>query len=101
MAISRLIGLGFSMMLALLLELVFNISLGVQTRQSVIKQLELELELELIIEGKVTLVDGDERVGFDTKSLLEQWRDSYKNGDYDEDPYDDDMYEGQGIPDKI
>nr|GEV27482.1 (3S,6E)-nerolidol synthase 1-like [Tanacetum cinerariifolium] len=27
--------------------------------------------------------------------------DSYVNGDYDFDPYDDDMYEGQDIPDKI
>ncbi|GKA35731.1 hypothetical protein Tco_0722222 [Tanacetum coccineum] len=42
-----------------------------------------------------------ERVGFGTNSLLEQWRDSYENGDYDEDPYDDDMYEGQDIPDNI
>ncbi|GJW78594.1 zinc finger, CCHC-type containing protein [Tanacetum coccineum] len=28
-------------------------------------------------------------------SLLEQWKDSYGNGEYDYDPYDDDMYEGQ------
>ncbi|GJW78359.1 hypothetical protein Tco_0140041 [Tanacetum coccineum] len=42
-----------------------------------------------------------ERVGFGTKSLLEQWKDTYKNGDYDEDPYDDDMYEGQDFPVKI
>ncbi|GJS88429.1 zinc knuckle CX2CX4HX4C containing protein [Tanacetum coccineum] len=34
-------------------------------------------------------------VGFGTQSLLKQWRDSYSNGDYDEDPYDDDMYEEQ------
>ncbi|GJZ11310.1 RNA-directed DNA polymerase, eukaryota, reverse transcriptase zinc-binding domain protein [Tanacetum coccineum] len=37
------------------------------------------------------------RKGFDTQSLLEQWRDSYGNGDYDDDPYDDDMYEGQDL----
>ncbi|GJV99575.1 retrotransposon protein, putative, ty1-copia subclass [Tanacetum coccineum] len=42
-----------------------------------------------------------ERVGFDTQSLLEQWRDSYGNGDYDEDPYDDDMYEGQDLPQEL
>ncbi|GJR63977.1 hypothetical protein Tco_0010042 [Tanacetum coccineum] len=42
-----------------------------------------------------------ERVGFGTQSLLEQWRDSYGNGDYDEDPYDDDMYEGQVLPQEI
>nr|GEU66051.1 putative zinc knuckle CX2CX4HX4C [Tanacetum cinerariifolium] len=34
-----------------------------------------------------------ERVGFGTQSLLEQWRDSYGNGEYDEELYDDDMYE--------
>ncbi|GJW37108.1 hypothetical protein Tco_0060028 [Tanacetum coccineum] len=37
----------------------------------------------------------EKKVGFSTKSLLEQWKDSYENGDYDEDPYDDDMYKGQ------
>ncbi|GKC92450.1 hypothetical protein Tco_1157892 [Tanacetum coccineum] len=56
---------------------------------------------KLIIDGKVTLVDDDERVGFSAKSLLKQWSDSYENGDYNEDPYDDDMYEGQDFPDKI
>ncbi|GJU58103.1 retrotransposon protein, putative, ty1-copia subclass [Tanacetum coccineum] len=51
-------------------------------------------------EDEVASVDNDmvrsmasEWVGFGTQSLLEQWRDSYGNGDYDEDPYDDDMYE--------
>ncbi|GJU57821.1 hypothetical protein Tco_1235587 [Tanacetum coccineum] len=50
-------------------------------------------------EDEVASVDNDmarslayER-GFGTQSLLEQWRDSYGNGDYDDDPYDDDMYE--------
>ncbi|GJY45976.1 hypothetical protein Tco_0435039 [Tanacetum coccineum] len=38
-------------------------------------------------------------VGYGTKSLLEQWRETYVNDDYD--PYDDDMYEGQNIPDNI
>ncbi|GJW54917.1 putative reverse transcriptase domain-containing protein [Tanacetum coccineum] len=56
---------------------------------------------KLIIEGKVTLVDDDEMVGFGTKSLLEQWTDSYENGDYDEDPYDDDIYEGHDLFDKL
>nr|GEX14169.1 hypothetical protein [Tanacetum cinerariifolium] len=42
-----------------------------------------------------------ERVGFGTQSLLEQWRDSYGNGKYDEDPYDDDMYEGQDLPQEL
>ncbi|GKE12055.1 hypothetical protein Tco_1415606, partial [Tanacetum coccineum] len=54
-------------------------------------------------EDEVASVDNDmahsmayER-GFGTQSLLEQWRDSYGNGDYDDDPYDDDMYEGQDL----
>ncbi|GKA25511.1 hypothetical protein Tco_0711620 [Tanacetum coccineum] len=38
-------------------------------------------------------------VGYDTKSLLEQLRETYVNDDYDQ--YDDDMYEGQNIPDNI
>ncbi|GJS89926.1 hypothetical protein Tco_0772562 [Tanacetum coccineum] len=55
-------------------------------------------------EDEVASVDNDmahsmasERVGFGTQSLLEQWRDSYGNGDYDQDPYDDDMYEGSSF----
>ncbi|GKC47577.1 putative reverse transcriptase domain-containing protein, partial [Tanacetum coccineum] len=36
--------------------------------------------------------------GYGTQSLLEQWTESYENGDYGYDPYDDDMYEGQDIP---
>ncbi|GKE58950.1 retrovirus-related pol polyprotein from transposon TNT 1-94 [Tanacetum coccineum] len=59
-----------------------------------------------IIDGKVTLVDDEGKlltreIGYGTNSLLEQWKESYGNGDYDYDPYDDDMYEGQDIPDKI
>ncbi|GJZ88501.1 hypothetical protein Tco_0660283 [Tanacetum coccineum] len=59
-------------------------------------------------EDEVESVDNDmahsmalETVGFGTQSLLEQWRDSYNNGDYDEDTYNDDMYEGQDLLDKI
>ncbi|GKA92129.1 hypothetical protein Tco_0814054 [Tanacetum coccineum] len=64
---------------------------------------------KLIIYGKVTLADDDGkplkkliiRVGFRTQSLLEQWSDFYENDDYNEEPYDDDMYEGQNLPDKL
>ncbi|GJS22410.1 retrotransposon protein, putative, ty1-copia subclass [Tanacetum coccineum] len=59
-------------------------------------------------EDEVASVDNDmarsvdsERVGFGTQSLLEQWRYSYGNGDYDEDPYDDHMYKGQGLPQEL
>ncbi|GKE50654.1 hypothetical protein Tco_1481912 [Tanacetum coccineum] len=68
-------------------------------------------EIDLIdhdSEDEVESVDNDmahflasERIGFGTNSLLEQWRDTYKNADYDYDPYDDNMYVGQEIPDKI
>ncbi|GKC41194.1 hypothetical protein Tco_1058916, partial [Tanacetum coccineum] len=56
-------------------------------------------------EDEVASVDNDmarsmtsKKVGFGTQSLLELWRDSYGNGDYDDDPYDDNMYEGQDHP---
>ncbi|GKB67241.1 hypothetical protein Tco_0928653 [Tanacetum coccineum] len=38
-------------------------------------------------------------VGYGTKSLLEQWRKTYVNDDYDQ--YDEDMYEGQDISNNI
>ncbi|GJR85746.1 hypothetical protein Tco_0209757 [Tanacetum coccineum] len=56
---------------------------------------------ELLTSGKAIFMDEAERVGFGTQSLLEQWRDSYDNGDYNEDPYDDDMYEGQDLSQEI
>nr|GEY63503.1 hypothetical protein [Tanacetum cinerariifolium] len=42
-----------------------------------------------------------ERTGFGTQSLLEQWTDSYGNCNYDEDLYDDYMYEGQDLSEEI
>ncbi|GJY06895.1 hypothetical protein Tco_0373949 [Tanacetum coccineum] len=59
-------------------------------------------------EDKIEYVDNEmasylasksSRVGHGTKSLLEQWRETNVNDDYD--PYDDDMYEGQDIPENI
>ncbi|GJX08796.1 hypothetical protein Tco_0196728 [Tanacetum coccineum] len=65
---------------------------------------KVEFPGEYDSEDEVASVDNDtacsmasKRVGFGTQSLLEQWRDSYGNGDYDDDPYDDDMYEGQDL----
>ncbi|GJU30536.1 hypothetical protein Tco_1174125 [Tanacetum coccineum] len=59
-------------------------------------------------EDEVASVDNEKenflalnKFGYGTHSLLEQWTDSYVNGYYDFDPYDDDMYEGQDILDKI
>ncbi|GJU77852.1 putative RNA-directed DNA polymerase [Tanacetum coccineum] len=41
------------------------------------------------------------KVGYGTNSLLEQWKETYENADYDYDPYDDEMYEGHKISNKI
>ncbi|GJV94902.1 hypothetical protein Tco_1546479 [Tanacetum coccineum] len=41
------------------------------------------------------------KVKYCTNSLLEQWKETYENDGYDFDPYDDDIYEGQDMPDKI
>nr|GEY97319.1 hypothetical protein [Tanacetum cinerariifolium] len=49
----------------------------------------------LVIDGQAILTE------FGTQSLLEQWRDPYGNGDYDEDPYDDDIYEGHDLSEEI
>ncbi|GKB65707.1 hypothetical protein Tco_0921893 [Tanacetum coccineum] len=35
------------------------------------------------------------------RCLLEQWKKTYEDANYDYVPYDDDMYEGQDIPNKI
>ncbi|GJT88102.1 retrotransposon protein, putative, ty1-copia subclass [Tanacetum coccineum] len=52
-----------------------------------------------------TLVDDDgkplKRVDYPGDHDSDDERDSFGNGDYDEDPYDDDMYEGQDLPDKL
>ncbi|GKD54325.1 hypothetical protein Tco_1287712, partial [Tanacetum coccineum] len=58
---------------------------------------------DLLTSGQAILVDdtGFRKGGFGTQSLLEQWRDSYGNGDYDVDPYDDDMYEGQDLTQEL
>nr|GEX66109.1 hypothetical protein [Tanacetum cinerariifolium] len=59
-------------------------------------------------EDEVASVDNDmanflasNKVGYVINNMLEQWKESYVNGDYDFDLYDDDMYEGQEVPDKI
>nr|GEZ03872.1 reverse transcriptase domain-containing protein [Tanacetum cinerariifolium] len=59
-------------------------------------------------DDEFALVDNDmanflpsKDVGYGTNSLLEQWKESYGNGEYNYDPSDDYMYEGQNIPDKI
>ncbi|GJX95187.1 hypothetical protein Tco_0349773, partial [Tanacetum coccineum] len=59
-------------------------------------------------EEEVASVDNDmenfldtKKDGYGTNSLLEQWKESYMNNDYDFDLYDDDMYEGQDISNKI
>nr|GEX57663.1 hypothetical protein [Tanacetum cinerariifolium] len=51
-------------------------------------------------EDEIASVDNDmakflasKNVGYGTNSLLEQWKKSYGDGEYDYDPYDDDMYE--------
>ncbi|GJS07945.1 hypothetical protein Tco_0364741 [Tanacetum coccineum] len=58
-------------------------------------------------EDEVASVDNEiasffaKKDGYGTNSLLEQWEETYKNADYDYNPYDDDMYEGQEVPEKF
>nr|GEX30257.1 ankyrin repeat-containing protein [Tanacetum cinerariifolium] len=49
--------------------------------------------------GLIICKDGSDK-GYDTNSLLEQWRDSYPDND-DYDPYDDDMYENHDLSEHL
>ncbi|GKD46037.1 hypothetical protein Tco_1270682 [Tanacetum coccineum] len=51
------------------------------------------------IENETTSFLASKGVGYGSKSLWEQWRDTIVNDEYD--PYDDDMYEGKEIPANI
>nr|GEU58591.1 hypothetical protein [Tanacetum cinerariifolium] len=53
------------------------------------------------VDNEMTNFLASKKVGHATNNLLEQWKENNENDDYDFDPYDDDMYEGQDIPDKI
>ncbi|GJR59435.1 hypothetical protein Tco_1501597 [Tanacetum coccineum] len=62
---------------------------------------ESDSEMEVVFDETANLristsgKDGSDK-GYDTNSLLEQWRDSYPDND-DYDPYDDDMYENHDL----
>nr|GEW64206.1 hypothetical protein [Tanacetum cinerariifolium] len=45
-------------------------------------------------DNEMTSFFASKKDGCGTNSLLKQWRETYRNADYDYDPYDDDMYEG-------
>nr|GEW11489.1 hypothetical protein [Tanacetum cinerariifolium] len=53
------------------------------------------------VDNEIAKFLASKRVGYGTNSLLEQWSQTYVNADYHYDPYDNDMYEGQEIPDNI
>ncbi|GJU42149.1 hypothetical protein Tco_1195106 [Tanacetum coccineum] len=54
-----------------------------------------------LVDNEMASFLASEKVGYGTNSLLEQWKETYKNADHNYDPYDDDMHESQEIPDKI
>nr|GEV04783.1 hypothetical protein [Tanacetum cinerariifolium] len=66
---------------------------------------ESDSEVEVVFDETANLriftSDKDESdKGYDTNSLLEQWRDSYLDND-DYDPYDDDMYENHDLSEHL
>ncbi|GJZ44184.1 hypothetical protein Tco_0591439, partial [Tanacetum coccineum] len=84
-------------------SLFWNVGSGSTSTTPIVEKVITE---RLIIDGRVTLMDDEgkpleKKVGYGTNSLLEQWKETYESADYDYDPYNDDMYEGQEIPDKI
>nr|GEW54801.1 reverse transcriptase domain-containing protein [Tanacetum cinerariifolium] len=52
------------------------------------------------VDNEIASFLASKRYGYGINSLLEQWRETYENADYDYDQYDD-MYEGKEIPDNI
>nr|GEV24306.1 hypothetical protein [Tanacetum cinerariifolium] len=57
---------------------------------------ESDSELKVVFDETANLRILTSGKGYDTNSLLEQWRDSYPDND-DYDPYDDDMYENHDL----
>ncbi|GKD16849.1 hypothetical protein Tco_1206007 [Tanacetum coccineum] len=53
------------------------------------------------VDNEMTSFLALKRVGYCTNSVLEQWKETYENADYDYDPYDDDMHERKEIPGNI
>nr|GEW36119.1 hypothetical protein [Tanacetum cinerariifolium] len=53
------------------------------------------------VDNEMVSFRASKRVDYGTNSLLEQWRKTYENVNYDCDPYDDNMYKGQEFPDNI
>ncbi|GJV23887.1 hypothetical protein Tco_1376582, partial [Tanacetum coccineum] len=53
------------------------------------------------VDNKMASFLASKKVDYGTNTLLEQWKSTYENVDHDYDPYDDDMYEGQEIPNNI
>ncbi|GJV53150.1 hypothetical protein Tco_1448891, partial [Tanacetum coccineum] len=59
------------------------------------------IELRADVELKDTTMMASKKDGYGTNSLLEQWKETYENADYDYDLYNNDMYEGLEIPSNI
>ncbi|GKE73530.1 nucleotide-diphospho-sugar transferase [Tanacetum coccineum] len=67
--------------------------------------MESDSEVEVVFDETANLRistsgKGESDKGYDTNSLLEQWRDSYSDND-DYDPYDDDMYENHDLSEHL
>ncbi|GJY92586.1 hypothetical protein Tco_0508368 [Tanacetum coccineum] len=54
-----------------------------------------------LVDNEMTSFRASKKVGYGSNSVLEQWKKTYENDDYDYDPYDDDLFVGHEIPDKI
>nr|GEV63385.1 retrotransposon protein, putative, Ty1-copia subclass [Tanacetum cinerariifolium] len=65
-----------------------------QCATSLVEKINIEDEVEPV-DNEMTnsLASKQSGVGYGTKSLLEQYREIYRNAKYDYDPYDDDLYE--------
>ncbi|GKA83633.1 transcription repressor OFP8-like protein [Tanacetum coccineum] len=58
-----------------------------------------EIEAEVVFDETTNLMASTSFKGYGTKSLLEQWRKTKRDDDYD--PYDDDLYESHDMSDHL
>ncbi|GKD64207.1 hypothetical protein Tco_1306315, partial [Tanacetum coccineum] len=76
-----------------------NLKINSQTPKGIPVDDDSEDEVASVINEMTSFLAKKDSYG--TQSLLEQWKESHELDDYEYDPYDDDMYKGQEIPEML
>ncbi|GJR61814.1 hypothetical protein Tco_1503976, partial [Tanacetum coccineum] len=81
-----------------------NLGLWMMKRSYSTGNVDSDSEIEVVFDETANLMastsfKGVSERGYGTKSLLEQWRETKRDDDYD--PYDDDLYESHDMSDHL